>query len=61
MKRKSLDAQETAWADYPFPLRPNFTATFVLPTDLTMQETQRLRSFLMSVAVDGSAEEVAQP
>jgi hypothetical protein len=34
-----------------FPLRPNYIAQVVVPTDLTREEADRLRAFLMSMAV----------
>jgi hypothetical protein len=38
------------WTDYPYPLRPNFTARLILPVDLTSEEAARLRAFLLSLA-----------
>lgn len=37
-------------AEYAYPLRPDFVARLVLPTDLTADEVQRLRAFLLSLA-----------
>lgn len=36
---------------YPFPVRQNFTAQFVLPRDMTLLEARRLQAFLLAAAV----------
>lgn len=37
---------------YNFPLRDDFTAQLVLPRDLTTEEARRIRTMLITLAVD---------
>jgi hypothetical protein len=39
-----------AGTEYTYPLRTDFLARLILPTDLTANEVQRLRTFLLSLA-----------
>jgi hypothetical protein len=41
----------TKMVRYEFPLRPDCTVVMVLPNDLTVAETRRLKQFMLSLIV----------
>ena len=51
MPSDKMDTPRVRWQEYPFPLRPNFTARLTLPTDLTADEVRRITAMLETLVL----------
>lgn len=44
------------WLELPFPLRPDFTATLIIPRDLTSAEAERIAAFINALTLPNDSE-----